>query len=155
VAVTTHSHGIATSPTLQANTNVETYNGKASVDTGAPPVFFTPTNLPDVLSTLTISGGGTQATAVNTAFAQPLQVIAQDQFGNPIAGVPLTFTAPGTEPSATSSLLPIVTDAAGTASVPVTANGQVGSYLASLASGALQVSFNLTNLPLPGGYSSS
>ncbi len=142
----TNSSGIATASTLTANTKAGTYNAEGSI-TGITPVFFNLTNNPDVLATLTITGGNNQSTTVNTNFANPLQVTATDQFGNAIPNQNLTFNAPTTGASATTTLAPITTDSTGSVSVPVTANTVSGSYTASLLSGAIQADFNLTNNP--------
>ena len=45
---------------------------------------------------LTPVNGSGQSTTVNTLFPNPLSVIYQDASGNTQAGVPITFTAPGT-----------------------------------------------------------
>jgi len=91
---TTDSNGIATASTLTANTITGTYTASGSIPS-ITPISFNLTNNPDVLATLTITGGDNQSTVVNTAFAQPLQVTAQDQVGNAIPNQALTFTAPG------------------------------------------------------------
>lgn len=54
--------------------------------------------------TLTVTGGSGQSTAVNTAFALPLQVRVQSRAtGEPVAGGVVTFQTPGTGPSAVLS----------------------------------------------------
>jgi CHAT domain-containing protein len=102
-----------------------------------------------VLNKLVITGGGNQSTVVNTPFAQPLQVTAQDQYGNVIPNLNLTFNAPVSGASATTSLSPITTDLNGSVSVPVTANSEVGSYIVSLVYDAVGADFTLTNNPAP------
>uniref|UniRef100_Q021V3 Ig domain protein, group 1 domain protein n=1 Tax=Solibacter usitatus (strain Ellin6076) TaxID=234267 RepID=Q021V3_SOLUE len=92
------------------------------------------------------TGGRTQNTVVQTAFAQPLQATVRDANSNPVSGVTVTFTAPGSGASATLSATSAVTDANGHATVTATANGTAGSYTVTAAAGAVTgASFSLTN----------
>jgi Bacterial Ig-like domain (group 1) len=83
-------------------------------------------------ATIDVSGGSPQSTTVNTPFHNPLQAIVKDGNGNPASGAAVTFTAPGSGPSATFGGLGSATafsDSNGIATAPVlTANGQGGSY---------------------------
>ena len=63
---------------------------------------------------LVIVSGQDQVAAANTALAQPLVVQVTDAFGNPIAGVPITWTPEGGGAVSETST---VTDAGGTTSV--------------------------------------
>ncbi len=91
-----------------------------------------------------VQGSGQSAT-VNTAFATPLQVIVKDQYGNPVSGATVTFTAPSSGASATVSAA-AVTAADGTTSVTATANATAGSYNINAASAHTQsVMFALAN----------
>ena len=102
---------------------------------------------------LAATGGTPQSTVVNTPFPQPLRAAATDAQGNPVAGVPVTFTTPATGPSALfgrERLVTLFTDAAGTVTSPaLTATSAQGSYLVSATTpGAPQpAGFSLTNLP--------
>lgn len=49
---------------------------------------------------LAIASGSGQFAVISTAFAQPLQVRAEDAGGNPVAGVAVTFAAPSDGPGA-------------------------------------------------------
>ena len=101
-------------------------------------------------STMAGSGGTGQSAAVTTAFASPLQATVSDAGGNPLGGVSVTFTAPGSGASATFGGLAtatVTTGANGVAVSPVvTANAQAGTYTVTATSavgGA--VSYSLTN----------
>ncbi len=102
-----------------------------------------------------VSGGG-QSAAINSAFASPLVAKVSDGSGNPVAGVPVTFTAPGTGASGTfagaGASVSVNTNSSGVATSPVfTANGVAGAYSvnasASGVSGA--AAFALTNAAGP------
>jgi Bacterial Ig-like domain (group 1) len=99
-------------------------------------------------ATITVTGGGTQSAPVNTPFAQPLQVTVTDAFGNPVNGAVVTFSAPGSGPSAIlSNGGSATTDASGHASVTAQANGAAGGpYTVTASVGSLApVNFSLTN----------
>ena len=96
-------------------------------------------------SSLAIAQGSGQSATVNTAFAIPLQVIVKDQYGNPVSGATVTFTAPTSGQSAAFST-PAATAADGTTSVIATANATAGTYGVNAVSGRLpSPRFALTN----------
>jgi len=98
-------------------------------------------------TSVTTAGGTPQSTLINTAFASPLQVTVRDQLNNPIAGVTVSFTVPGSGASATLSAGSAVTNGSGLASVTATANATAGSYsvTASVVGVLTPATFNLTN----------
>jgi hypothetical protein len=113
-----------------------TLSGAALTGAGAPSMAAT--------------GGTPQSTAVNTAFATPLQTTVRDASGNPSSGVTVTFTAPASGASARFSgatTATAVTNASGIATAPtLTANGTAGSYVVTAsAAGVGSSTFNLTN----------
>jgi len=107
---------------------------------------------------LTISSGNGQQTGMNTAFLMPLTVTVSSQFGEPVAGGIVTFTAPASGASASLSGATAIINASGQASVSATANGTAGTYqVIASASGAGAVAFTLTNMspappPPPPGF---
>jgi hypothetical protein len=98
--------------------------------------------------TLTKTGGDSQSTKVNTAFAHPLTLTVTNAYSEPVNGGVITFTAPASGAS-TNPAKSTATIASGSVSRSVSANGTAGSYnvtaSASGASGSL--SFALTNTP--------
>ena len=98
---------------------------------------------------ITVTGGNVQSTAINSAFASPLQVLVADASNNPLAGVMVTFAAtPVNGASATLSSPTAVTNASGLASITATANAVAGSYTVGASAGpGLSVNFSLTNQP--------
>ena len=104
-------------------------------------------------NSLAIVSGTPQSTLANAAFPSPLVAVVTDSDGNPVSGVPVTFTAPNSGASGTfpgASLTVVVnTNGIGVASSPVfTANATLGSYVvtASIPGSAAPVSFNLSNV---------
>jgi hypothetical protein len=105
-------------------------------------------------ASITATGGTPQSTTVGTAFPIALQATVH---ANPLAGLPVTFTAPGSGPGGSfngSATAMVITNSGGVATAPpFTANGQAGSYtvVAQVSGLATTASFNLTNInPLPG-----
>ena len=96
------------------------------------------------------SGGTPQTATVNTAFANLLVATVQDSNGNPLSGVTVTFTAPGSGASGAfaGGVNSSVTNVSGVAiSAVFTANGTAGSYTvsASVAGVSKAARFSLTN----------
>ena len=109
----------------------------ASYDIGAVEVNYA----------LAVTNGSGQSTIPTTAFANPL-VATLTESGSPVSGVQLTFTAPGSGPSATlGTPNPATTNASGQASATATANATSGGpyQVTAGASGLTAVSFSLTN----------
>ena len=100
------------------------------------------------------AGGNNQTALTNNDFAAPLTALVTDAFGNGVPGVTVTFTAPGSGPSATfPGGNTAVTDATGRASVAARANGTIGLYtVTASAPGITSATFNLGNSDrTPGG----
>jgi hypothetical protein len=146
----TDSNGQASVP-ASANAVAGSYVVIASVAGGATSASFSLTNTAGPVAIAIPVGGTPQSAMVTTAFNAPLQVKLTDAFGNPEAGVEVTFTAPGSGPSATfppdGASTVVLTDANGIASVNATANANAGVYLVSASSAGLltDVEFALTN----------
>lgn len=156
--VTTDSNGFATASALIANTIAGTFQVNATVTGVATPAVYTLTNLPGPASNILLVSGSPQSQIITLPYATPLAVRVTDQFGNPIAGADVTFSAPVGEPTGTFpgglSLVTVATNGVGIATAP--------TFTAGLQTGAFQVTattpgvgtpliFNLTNLPIPPG----
>ncbi|HEU5260303.1 MAG TPA: hypothetical protein VFU41_02645, partial [Gemmatimonadales bacterium] len=91
-AVTTDANGIAavTSWTLGTTAGTNTLTATSSGFSGSP-VTFTATGTAGAASTMAINAGNDQSANVGTAVAIPPSVRVTDQFGNPVAGVAVTF----------------------------------------------------------------
>jgi hypothetical protein len=152
----TNGSGIATAPVFTANTIAGTYLISASVSGVVTGANFSLTNLAGPAASVAPSVGSPQTATINTAFSAVLQALVKDASNNPVSGVTVTFTAPGSgaggsfaggQPVATA-----VTNGSGIATAPVfTANTIAGPYLisASVAGVPTGTTFSLTNLAGP------
>jgi adhesin/invasin len=134
------------SVTVTANTRVGSYTLTAAV-AGAGKALFHLTNIAGPAVSLT--AGGVPAATVGKAFA-PLVFRAADAFGNPVAGVRLTFAVHSgiNGASATLSAASAVTGADGTATVTATANTVSGTFtVAATSPGLPEADLTLTNAP--------
>lgn len=133
---TTDATGVATSPSIVANTVLGAWNASASVAQVATPATFSLTNLAGAPSALTASGGTPQTTIASTLFGALLQANVSDAYGNPVAGAIVTFRLPASGPSANftgmGKTATAVSDANGIASSPpLTATSTIGSFSAT------------------------
>jgi adhesin/invasin len=115
-----------------------------------PEAFVTKLVRPGPPAVVVAESGTPQSTIVGTAFGAALVTKVTDAGGNPLAGVTVTFVAPGTGASAMPSATTATTDGSGRASVMATANTSVGVYsITATVSGVGTAIFNLTNLAGP------
>ncbi|HEY1758522.1 MAG TPA: Ig-like domain-containing protein [Bryobacteraceae bacterium] len=149
--VSTNGSGIATAPTLTANTAAGAFIVSATVSGVATAANFALTNTTGSAFSLAVLAGTPQSSAINTTFATPLQAVVKDFGGNPVSGIVVTFTAPGSGASGlfsnTTATIAVATNSSGVASASFTANGTTGGpYLVTAASpGLATVDFSLTN----------
>ena len=153
----TAADGVA-SVDASANTVAGSYQIAVSVAGLSAPVVFDVTNRAGAPASVVIgdgSGGGgggsssgTQSTVVNTPFALPLGVLVQDAYANPVAGVGVTFAAPGNGASAQLTPTSATTGSNGQASSVAIANATIGAYAvtATVNGVATSAAFQLTNL---------
>ena len=93
------------------------------------------------------STGYGQAASTSTAFVTPLQALVTNNSGTGVAGVSVTFAAPGSGASGTfSGSATVLTNSSGIATAPTfTANSIPGSYMVVATTGSLSASFGLRN----------
>jgi uncharacterized protein (TIGR03437 family) len=136
-----------------ANTAVGAYRVAASAPriSAGTTAFFSLTNTPgSVASVAPDLGTSVQSTRVTAPFPNPLRVTATDSYGNPVPGVTLTFSVPGSGQSAQLSNTTVLTDSSGAASVTAVANSIAGSYAVAVsATDGVSATFNLTNVVGP------
>jgi hypothetical protein len=156
----TDGSGMAAPPTPTANTLAGTWTLVASVG-NVTPADLTLTNKPGVLSKLVDARGSAFQTAsaqVGAAFAA-LEPEPEDVYGNPLANVTITVTAPAnlkaataTFGSVTTTTITVSSGASGVAMATPTANDITGAYnVVASASAALGIApvtliYSLTNL---------
>lgn len=89
-------------------------------------------------------GGDGQSAPAGAAFGTPLQVQVLDGLGDPAAGAPVTFSVTSGAATVTPSE-PVITDAAGQASVQLTAGNQPGPVTVTATTpGATSATFTAT-----------
>ena len=108
---------------------------------------------------ITATAGTPQSATVSTAFTTALQATVKDAGSNPLSGVTVTFTAPGSGASGTFSgtgTATAVTNGSGVATAPAfTANATAGSYTVTASvSGVAPANFSLTNSTASSGSGS-
>jgi hypothetical protein len=146
----TNGVGLATSLPFTGNGVAGSYTVTATAG-AVGPANFSLMNTATVQATIAASGGTLQTAVINTAFALPLQATVNDASGNPVGGVTVTFTVPGSGASGTfaGGVNTAVTNSRGVAtSLTFTANGAAGGpYIvtASVAGVATPTSFSLAN----------
>ncbi len=98
---------------------------------------------------IVIASGSSQSATVNSAFGSALVVTVLDQFANPVSGVGVTFTAPGSGAGVSFVNASGSTNGNGQFSTMVTANTVAGGYTVTAAAAgvATPASFSLTNNP--------
>jgi adhesin/invasin len=95
---------------------------------------------------------------VGQAYATRLKAQVVDQYGNPLSGLTVTFTAPASGPGGSfggNRTATAVTNALGVATAPgFTANSKAGAFTVTAAIKGLNTkgSFNLTNLAKTGAF---
>ncbi|HVI10697.1 MAG TPA: hypothetical protein VND65_20575 [Candidatus Binatia bacterium] len=151
--VTTGTNGIAVSPAVTAGTAVGSYTVTAAVSGVTSPANFTLTNNVGPGGAVTATSGSPQYAVTGAAFAKTLQASLNDQFGNPISGAQITFTAnPVNGASGTfaggSTTNSATTDVNGLATSTVfSANGTSGCYtISATSSGAASATFSMNNV---------
>lgn len=150
-SVLTNSVGVATFTPL-ANTIAGTYPVVVTVPSSGTNTTLTLTNLAGPAANVGALPGGTPSAVVNTAFSTPASALVVDQYGNPVGGATVLFSAPTNGASAALAATSAVTNGSGIASVGAVANALAGSYAVavSVPSTGAQGSINLTNLAGPG-----
>ena len=152
---TTDINGIATATVFTTNTIAGVYNVTANV-TSSPlgtPANFNLVNLPSTPTQISVSTGSGQTTQISTAFGAALKTLVRDASNNPVPGVNVTFTAPGSGASGTFAggltTYTVATDASGIAtSTTLTANTIAGAFNVSATySGGPTINFSMTNTP--------
>lgn len=134
-----------------ANSIAGSYQVSASVGGIPTSLVFNLTNHAGAAAGIGPISGGGQSTAAGVGFTAPIGLQVLDAFGNPVAGVPVTFMPPSSGASSSFMPNPALTDANGMVSVTATANMIAGTYDVgvNIAGISPDSSFVLTNAPGP------
>jgi protocatechuate 3,4-dioxygenase beta subunit len=151
----TDENGLASSPRLVANATAGRFGAAAATAGVIEPLVFDLRNLAGRPVTVTAGAAGGESTTVGTRFPIRLAVTVTDAAKNPVAGVPVTFSAPARGASgrfspAHSRTVRVKTDAEGVAvAPPFVANGKPGGFAvtASARGASGRAAFALVNRP--------
>lgn len=143
----TDADGIA-EVTTTANTIAGNYTVVAEVQGVEQQVEFPLQNTAGAAASVNSISGAAQSAVVGSQFGQALIVEVEDEFGNPVPNVPVTFTAPSQGASATFPSSTVMTGANGQAGITPSANGTAGAYVisASVPGVGKAATFPLVNL---------
>ena len=146
---TTNASGLATSATFTANHVAGGYGVVASA-AGLSSATFTETNVAGPATSVTVVSGSGQSATVGAAFTSPLVVYVTDTYGNPVSGATVTFTAPGSGPSANfsgSTTTTATTASNGQATSPTLTAGHTAGvgYTITATAGTGSANFSETN----------
>ncbi|MGA1285753.1 MAG: choice-of-anchor Q domain-containing protein, partial [Prochlorothrix sp.] len=149
LSITTDSRGTANTP-YRANTVAGRYPVTSTVANTSLSTAFSLTNLADAPSILVVDNGNNQVATVESPFPNALTVRVTDQYGNPVAGVPVNFTVQLGATGATGFLNSTtgISDASGLVSTTLTANSEQGSFQVIATATGLDSSatFDLENI---------
>ena len=147
--VTTDAQGNA-QVLATASDKAGTYSVTVSAVGSSAPLVLNLTNTPDGVAAAAVDpASGTQSATLGDAFVNPLGVTLVDAYGNPVPGVGVTFSAPGSGATATlPAVVTVTTDAQGHAQIAATAGSVSGSYTVSaqVTGLATAVVWSLNNL---------
>ena len=131
-----------------ANTMAGSYSVTASVAGVATSASFDLTNTAGNPASIAVVSGSGQTATVGKGFTDPLVVVVEDKYSNPVPNVTVTFAAPTSGASAALAGSPATTGTNGQAQVSAIANSIPGSYTvtASTAGVAPSAEFTLDNL---------
>lgn len=146
----TDANGIAQVVTT-ANTVAGNYQIMATVGGVASPLIFNLSNLAGPAATLGNGSGSGQSAVAGMPFSLPFGLQVTDAFGNPVAGIAVTFTPPASGASSSFDPNPAISDANGTVQSTATANTIAGTYnVSATVSGVPNpLIFELTNAAGP------
>ena len=133
VSTTTNANGLASTRwTLPSAVGAHTVS---AVFSGLPPVAFTATSTADAPTTIEMVSGNGQSAPVGAPLTNPLVVRVTDANDNPVAGVPVAWTAVG---GGSVSADNTATDAQGLAQVTRTLGSTPGPFSTTAAVEGLQ-----------------
>ena len=133
VSTTTNANGLASTRWTLPSAVGE--HSVSAVFSGLPPVEFTATSTADIPTTIEMVSGNGQSAPVSGSLTNPLVVRVTDASGNPVAGVPVAWTAVG---GGSVSADNTATDAQGLAQVTRTLGSTPGQYGTTAAVNGLQ-----------------
>ena len=157
VSVTPTTAFTSGSTTVQASGGIGSFNAMSIQTAGNYTLTFSDGSLTTTTASISVvaaapakitpqAGTTPQSATVGQSFGTDLSVLVTDTYGNPISGVPVTFTAPGSGASASFGTGTVNTNSSGIASTTVNADTVAGSYVVTATAAGLSTTFQLTNV---------
>jgi hypothetical protein len=134
-----------TSANATAGTTAGSYAVNAAVSGVVTQAVFDLTNTAGAPASIAAISGTPQSTTVGSAFSAPLVVQVLDEYGNPVPGVVVSFSAPTGGTASAMLGAALVTDTNGETSVTATANTLSGIYFVTAGVSGFTASFTLRN----------
>jgi hypothetical protein len=154
---TTNARGIAVSPRPIANTTAGKFTATVTVTGSSATAGIQLDNRAGTPTSVAAGAAASESTGIGARFEIPLALTVTDTHGNRVAGVVVTFTAPGHGASGSfagphhhrSNRVLVRTNNAGIAVAPsFVANNTAGGYVVrATVKGAPSAAFGLVNLP--------
>ena len=156
--VTTNSAGIATAPTMTANSIAGSFKATATL-AGSKPITFTLRNRAGQPDTIATGAADGISTTIGSRLPIRLAVTVTDKNGNPVSGSLVRFIAPSNGPAGRFTIrtrrgkhsvrtVRVRTNDKGIAIAPsFTANHSAGGYTVGVRVGSRQAAFALVNRP--------
>lgn len=148
--------GDAASPTVTAGSGGGSFTATATASGATGTAAFTLATSGPAAAMSVPPGVSPQGVPAGQSLGEPLAVTVDDASGRPVAGTPVTFSAPTSGPSGTfaapgtGNTATVVTDDAGRAVAPTyTANTTTGSYVVTAIAGGASASLSVTNTSGP------
>jgi hypothetical protein len=149
---TTNAAGVAISPRLIANTTAGTFTATVTTAGTTKAAKFVLRNRAGRAAAISAGTAATESTTVGTRFPIRLAVTVTDQYGNPVGGVTVSFSAPirgaGGRFDGKKRTVATKTDAKGIAvAPPFVANRTEGGYVVRARVAGHSAAFALVNQP--------
>jgi adhesin/invasin len=156
--VTTNSAGIATAPTMTANSIAGSFKATATLS-GSKPTTYTLQNRAGQPNTIATGAADGISTTIGADLPIRLAVTVTDKDGNPVSGTVVRFSAPSSGPGGwftigthrgkhSMRIVRVRTNDKGIAIAPsFTANRSAGGYTVGVRVGSRQAAFALVNRP--------
>jgi hypothetical protein len=141
----TNADGLATSTTFTANLKAGTYSVVANAFTGSV-ASYSMTNIAGPPAVIAPLNAPIQGAVVGTTFPYGISALVTDAGGNPLTGIPVTFSAPTSGASATF--------AGGSTYATVTSGGVATSprFMANSTPGAFSLQASSADVPAPASF---
>ena len=148
VVVTTDAQGKAQMQATAGDVAGSYVISATATGSSSPALIHVTNNAGAAVAAVPDAAGSSQSAVAGNGFVNPLGVTVVDAYGNPVAGVSVTYSAPASGATAVlPSVTTVTTDAQGHAQIVATAGSTAGDYQvsATVAGVTTPAVWNLTN----------